>query len=45
MLGAFINETLRVYTPADGLIPRVATVDHQVGEFKIPKGHYVDVCM
>mgnify|MGYP000851144655 CR=1 FL=1 len=42
LMGNFIKEALRCNSPAVGMIPRVAAVDHMLGPYKIRKGTYIN---
>lgn len=37
-LNGVVNETLRIYTPAPSLIPRIAVKDHKIGNIEVKKG-------
>jgi len=41
VLNAVVKETLRLYAPAPGLLPRVATKDNMLGKIKVKKGTVV----
>jgi len=41
-LSAFMNEVLRVYPPAPGVLPRVVNKDHYVGDFLLKKGYLIN---
>jgi len=41
VMHTILKETLRMYTPAAGTLPRVASEDHELAGFKVKKGTFI----